>query len=449
MTTHLPGPRDGVWGLKNLLEFQNDPLGFLSDAAHDYGDIIEFRFGPYHMYILKHPDYIHEALVKNAKLLEKWERQVKVFRKSSGNGTFSSSGDFWKRQRRLIMPAFHTQRIKNYISLIIDHTQRMFDRWADGGEFEISEEMHTVTMGIISEILFDVKDIETEAKGLSEAIDIISEMVLLESSALMPIPDWVPTKRNRQEDHAMKFLDNFIMNIIKKRRVEGSDHGDVLSALLQAVDEEGDGGQMTDQQVRDELLTLFIAGHETTALALTWTLYLLSENLDIQEQLYAEVNELLEGEKLPTLEDLETMTYTDKVLKESMRLYPPAWTLVLRSPTDNLRIAEHTIPKNSVLFISPWVMHRDARYFENPSEFDPERFNDGYRDRIPHYAYFPFGGGPRVCSGQHLAMMEAEVLLASMIERYQFELLPNQEIIPEPFITIRPKNGVRMKVSKR
>lgn len=271
---------------------------------------------------------------------------------------------------------------------------------------------------------------------------------MLETAAVMPVPDWVPTPRNMKENHAMKVLDDFVRDIIRERRASGVDHGDVLSSLLLAVDEEEDGGTFTDEEVRDEVITLFIAGHETTATALTWSMYLLAQHADIQERLYQEVSSVLQG-RAPTFEDLQTMTDTDMVLKEAMRIYPPAWCLIARAPLEAIEIGGYTLPKNSVILASPWVMHHDPRYFPDPLRFDPERFSPENEAKIVRYAYFPFGAGPRVCSGQHLAMMEAEVLLATIIQRYQLELVPGQTIVPQPFITIRPKYGIRLRVNIR
>jgi cytochrome P450 len=446
--TNPPGPRDGVFGLKNLADFQKDPLTFLTHAAEDYGDIINFPFGIYNMYILKHPDYIRDLLVNNAKHIQKWPKQRNVFAKVAGEGSFTAEGETWRRQRRLVSPAFHTQRIQHYVQLVVNHTQQMLERWGEKTELEMSQEMHTVTMGIIGEILFDIKDIETDAAELSQAISVVSEMTLVETTAVMPVPDWIPTSRNLKENHAMKVLDEFIRDIIQERRTSGEDRGDVLSSLLLAVDEEEDGGKFTDEEARDEVITLFIAGHETTATALTWSMILLAQNPDIQDRLYGEISSVLQG-RAPTFADLQAMTYTDRVLKESMRVYPPAWCLIARAPLEEIQIGGYTLPKDSVILAAPWVMHHDARYFPDPLRFDPERFSPENEAKMVRYSYFPFGAGPRVCSGQHLAMMEAEVLLATIIQRYQLELLPGQTIIPEPFITIRPKYGARMKVTPR
>lgn len=447
-TAYPPGPKGGIFGLKNLADFQKDTLGFLTRTAHDYGDIIHFRFGPYHMYLLKHPDYIHEALIKQGKKMVKWPRQTAVWQKAVGHASFTTEGDFWRRQRRLLQPAFHTQRIKHYVQVVDDHAKTMFDRWEDGKTYEMTNEMSTVTMGIISEILFNIKDIERDAEGLSEALTVVFEMMTIETNALLPVPDWVPTPRNLRENKAMKFLDDFILDIIAERRKTGEDTGDVLSSLLLAVDEEEDGGKMTDRQAADESKSLFGAGHETTALVLTWTLYLLSQNPDVEAKLYEEVSSVLGG-RMPTLEDLETMTYTDNVLKEAMRLYPPAWSLMAREIIEDMPLGDEIIPKGSVMLISPWVMHHDPRYWEDPQQFDPERFNDDRMQDMPRYAYFPFGGGAHVCTGQHLAMMEAEVLLATMVERYTFSLAPDNNVEPLALVTVRPKHGINITIHAR
>lgn len=449
MTQQPPGPKGGIFGLKNVSSFQGSPLDFLTRTAHDYdSDIISIPFGMYTFYLLKHPDYIRDVLVNQGDKIIKWPRQTKVWGKSIGDASFNTEGDFWRRQRRMLQPAFHSQRIKNYIQLIQQHTQQMLDEWQDGESYEIMEEMSRVTLSIISEILCDIKDIHQDAAELGESLLVIMEMLTLETLTLFPVPDWVPTPRNLRENHAMKLWDDYVMELIQKRRAEDSDHGDVLSSLLLVVDEEEDGGRMTDRQVCDEIKALLSAGHETTSLLMTWTLYLLAEHPEIEAKLYEEVHQVLNG-RMPTLADLETMTYTDKVLRESMRMFPPAWSLMAREVVSDLTVGGYTIPKGATLLISPWVMHHDPRFFAEPQQFDPERFDGDYKARIPAYAYFPFGGGPHVCTGNHLAMMEAEVLLAAMVERFEFELIPKQTIVPQALVTTRPQFGVRLRLHKR
>ncbi len=447
--TAIPsGPKGDIFGLSNTIAFQRDPLGFLTRTAHDYDDIIHWKFGPYNTYMIKHPDYIHDVLLTHADKLTKWDRFMAPWFKAFGNASFNTEGELWRRQRRLSQPAFHSQRVKNYATLIVEHTERMLTRWQDQQEYEMNHEMSDTTMGIISEILFGIKDVQKDAAELHEALTVESEMIYLEASSLIPVPDWVPTPRNLRENRAIKTADDFVLKIVESHRASGIDHGDMASALLSAVDTEEVGGMMTDRQVCDELKGLFAAGHETTSQALTWTLYLLAEHPEIQQKLYEHVSGIL-GDRSPTLDDITTMTYTDKVLREGMRMYPPVWMLQIRETTEDIQVGNTTIPKGGLIFICPWVMHHDPRYFPEPQHFDPERFDRDWKKRIPTYAYFPFGGGMHVCTGSHLAMLEAEIMLAMMIQRYRFELVPGQTIEPQAFVTIRPKNGLHLKIHKR
>lgn len=308
--------------------------------------------------------------------------------------------------------------------------------------------MTEVTMGVIGEILFDIKDIEKDAADLSDALKVIMDMFMLETTSLMPLPDWVPSPRNLKEDAAMKFASEYILNVIKERRASGEDKGDVLSALLQVEDEET-GDTFSDQEVLEQLYILFTAGFETTASLMIWTLYLLAKHPEIQEDLFEEVDSVMMGQT-PTLDDLETMTRTDNVLKEAMRIYPPVWTLFLREVAEELTLGGHTFPVGSVFFISPWVMHHDGRYWASPQTFDPKRFEGNWKETVPSYSFMPFGGGPRVCIGSHLAEMEAEVILSTLVKRFRFDLAGlSDEIKLHPTVSVRPEGGLNLKIRKR
>lgn len=446
----IPGPNGGILGLKTLLEFQKDPFEFLKHAVHDFPeDIIYWKFGPqYATYLLVHPDYIHELLVKNWKQTIKWTRFSNIIAKTGPKNMVILEGDEWKQARKMTAPAFHTQRIKHYVDLMVTHTTRCTDQWEDRGVYEMIEQMVQVTMGTIGEILFNIPDIEEDARELAEALIVILDMFMLEVTALMPVPDWVPTPRNLRENHAMKYVDDYMMKIIADRRASGVDEGDVLSALLSVKDED-DGSIFTDREVHDNLMGLFTAGYETTMVLMAWTLYMLAKNPDIQEELYQEVSTVMTGDT-PSLEDLEAMTLTDRVLQETMRLYPPAWSLFTREATEEVQLGEHTFPKGTLFYISPWVTHHDPRWWDSPLKFDPSRFEGDWKKDHPHYSYFPFGGGPRVCIGSHLAEMEAEVILATIIKKFKIELSePNQEVKPEARFTVHPEGGMRLRVVKR
>lgn len=448
-TVPIPGPKGGIFGLKNVFDFQKDPLHFLTQAAHDYDDIIHFSFGPqYQIYLLTHPDYIREVLVKQWSKTSKWEHQSRVSRKVAPSMITIIEGEQWKQHRRLMAPAFHTQRIKEYMELMVRHTQQLVDQWQDGAVYDMHTEMTKVTMGIIGEILFDIKDIERDAAELSEALKVLLDMFMYESTSVMPVPDWVPTPRNLRENKAIEIATSYLMNIIKARRAEGVDHGDVTSALLHAVDED-DGSTLSDEQVRDELYGLFVAGHETTAILMTWALYMVAQHEDIQQQLHHEISEIMQ-QGAPSLDDLEAMTLTDRVLQETLRLYPPAWSMFLRTVDEPIELGEQTIPAGGVIYISPYVVHHDARWWDNPQQFDPARFEGDWKARVPGYAFMPFGGGPRVCIGSHMAEMEAELILATIVKNFQMELTtPEHEVQPNPRFTLQPQGGMPLRVRKR
>ncbi|MEL6405669.1 MAG: cytochrome P450 [Chloroflexota bacterium] len=447
----LPGPKPGILNIQLAREFQQDPLEFLSRVAREYpSDIIHWKFGPtYDMHLLVNPELIRELIVKQWKSIKKWERMAKVSAKIAGpSNLLIAEGDDWKKTRKMTAPAFHTQRIKEYIDMMVAHTQKTIAMWQDGDTIDIDEAMTTAAMGVIGEILFDIKNIEEDATEFADALKVLLDMFILETTSIMPLPDWVPSPRNLREDAAMKYANKFILNIVKERRASGEDRGDVMSALLQVVDED-DGDGFTDTEVMEQLYILFTAGYETTAALLTWTLYLLAKHPDVQQRLYDEVSNTLQGDS-PTLEELEAMSYTDSVLKESMRIYPPVWSLFVREAVEEVTVGEHTFPAGSLFFVSPWVTHHDPNYWESPQIFDPHRFEGDWKDQRPTYSYMPFGGGPRVCIGSHLAEMEAEVILATLVKKFSFELATlNDNVEIHTTVSIRPKDGMRLKIRVR
>ena len=448
---NIEGPKGGIFGLKNVFDFQKDPFGFLMHAIHDFPeDIVHWKFGPqFDVYLLAHPDYIHELLVKKWSKVVKWERMASVSSKATGPGTLIVLEDEpWKQARKMSSPAFHTQRIKNYIDLMVKHTLKLTNKWEDRGVYEMTQQMTEATMGIIGEILFNIPDIEKDAAELSEALFVLLEMFMLETTALMPLPNWVPTRQNMKENRAMQYVDDYMMTIINERRISGEDQGDVLSALLHVVDED-DGSTFTDREVRDQLLGLFIAGHETTAILMTWTLYMLAKHPEIQDDLYEEVATVMHDDA-PSLEDLGKLSLTDRVLKETLRLYPPGWSLFVREVAEEMQLGEHTFPKGALFYVSPWVTHHDPRWWSDPRKFDPSRFEGDWKKQQPAYSYFPFGGGPRVCIGMRMAEMEANLILATIVKNYKIELSkPNQVVNAEARFTVHPEGGMNLRVTKR
>lgn len=401
----------------------------------------------FHFYLINSPEYVYEALIKQGNKIEKWERQTNTWSEAVGASTLTMEGDPWKRHRRLLNPAFHTQTIKRYLDIIIDHTDRLTNNWQDGRSYEMMFEMMRTTMGIIADIIFSVKNIQSEAAELNQALTSVFEVLTARTTAFQQAPLWAPTPDNLCVRKASRTIESFIMNLIRQRRSEGRDDNDVLSDLINAQDEET-GATLTDQEICNELKTLFGAGHETTALMLMWTLYLLAQNPESDRQLYDEAVAVF-GDRRPVLEDLKFMPYTEMVLNESMRLYPPAWSLMVRQARADLQLGQTTLPAGSVMLIPMWVVQRSERLFSNPLHFDPQRFAGDWKARYPKYAYFPFGGGPHICLGASLAMFEGQVILPMIARRFRFEVVPQDPIQLRALLTLRPHKGLYMKVIQR
>src|SRR4030095_2733472 len=317
-----------------------------------------------------------------------------------GEGLLTSEGEFHRRQRRLAQPAFHRQRIASYADVMIDYASRTSERWRDGDTLDISVEMMRLTLGIVGKTLFDA-DVESESGEVGKAMTVVMELFDTLTLPFFELLSKLPLPQLRRFDAARTKLDRIIFSLVDERRRSGADHGDLLSMLLLAQDEEGDGGQMTDQQLRDELMTIFLAGHETTANALTWTWFLLSEHPEIEARLHQELDKVLSTRK-PEFADVAQLRYTEMVLAESMRLYPPAWAIG-RLATVDCELGGYFVPKKSLVLVSQYVMHRDERYYDNPLAFDPERWTSELRETRPQFSYFPFGGGPRRCIGEGFA----------------------------------------------
>jgi cytochrome P450 len=327
-----------------------------------------------------------------------------------------------------------------------NYAERTSARWHDGETLDMSEEMMRLTLGIVGKTLFDA-DVEEEAQEIGSALTSILEMFNLMMLPFSEILEKLPLPQNKRFRRARERLDETIYRMIDERRRSFEDRGDLLSMLLLAQDEEGEGGRMTDEQVRDEAMTIFLAGHETTANALTWTWFLLSEHRGAEERLHAELAEVLAG-RTPTMEDVPHLRYTEMLLAESMRLYPPAWALG-RLAVEDCEVGGYVIPKGSLVLMSQYQMHRDARYFQNPLSFDPERWTNEAREARPQFSYFPFGGGPRRCIGEGFAWMEGVLLLATLARRWRMRLARPRPVLPHPVITLRPRGGMRMTLERR
>lgn len=448
-----PGPA-GNFLLGSLRDFSEDQPDYLLNLAQTYGGIVYLRLAHFHVYLLSDSDAIREVLISQRDKFEKSPFDRKILGKFLGNGLITNEGASHQRQRRLAQPAFHSQRIRNYAEVMVDYTEHMLATWQDGQERDMAEEMTLLTMLIVSKTLFDadaVTETENTAVSVGNAIHILQEASNRDYRRGFLLPDWLPTPTNRSRNQAVKEYNATVEQIIAERRataVNGqiADTGDLLSMLMLSEDEAG--SRMNDRQLRDEVATLFAAGHETTSNALSWTWYLLSQNPAAEARLHAELDAVL-GERTPTLADLATLPYTLQIIKESMRLYPPAWILNGRMAITDTEIGGYTIPKGSTIFVSPYVNQRLPQYFDQPGQFIPERWTKAFEKDLPKFAYMPFGGGPRICIGNAFAQMEAHLILATIARQYRLSLLPDTAVQLNPQITLSPLNGLPMRIEKR
>ncbi|MBW4601616.1 MAG: cytochrome P450 [Calothrix sp. FI2-JRJ7] len=439
-----PGPKGHpVFGV--LPDYRDGALEFTTRCAKEYGDIVLWQGPLFRAFQLNHPDYIEEVLVSRSNLFGK-HQSLNIFKRLLGNGLVSSDGEFWQRQRRMIQPAFHQERIVGYGKVMVDYAFAMLNSWEDGQERDIHDEMMGLTLEIVAKTLFEA-DVKQQVEIVGKALETSIEYYEVRNTNLLVylLPDWFPTRKNLAYIRAMQQMDEMLYSIINQRRVSNQDKGDLLSMLLHIQDE--DGARMTDKQLRDEVMTLMFAGHETTALTLSWGLYLLSQHPEVEAKLLEEINAVL-GEKAPTFADLPALRYTEQVIMEVMRLYPAAWAIG-RQALQDCEIGGYNLRAGDAVIVSQWVMQRDARYFEDPEAFKPERWEGDFAKKLPKFAYFPFGGGSRICIGKSFAMMEAVLLLATITQKYHLELAPGQEITPWPAFTLRPKHGIKMTLCKR
>lgn len=436
---HPPGPK-GMPFIGSLLDFYSDILGFLTRAAHDYGDISYFKLGPRNTFLLNHPELIKDVLVTHHRNFLK-SRALERAKLVLGEGLLTSEKEVHLRQRRIIQPAFHNNRIANYGKVMVEYASRMGEQWQVGKTIDINNEMLRLTMAIVAKTLFDA-DVESEAEDIGKTISVIIEMFPRTVLPFSEILDKLPLPSTRRFEKARERLDTIIYGMMNERRASGEDRGDLLSMLLLARDEEEHGKGMTDLQVRDEAMTLFLAGHETTANALTWTWYLLSQHPKAGNRLREEIDTVL-GNRLPTVEDMDRLSYTRMVLSESMRLYPPVWAVARRAIKD-YEVGGYVLPAGSFVFMSQYVTHRDARFYPDPLRFDPERWTPERQASRPQFAYFPFGGGPRRCIGESFAWMEGILILATLARKWGMRLEPSQRVELKPLITLRPKYGMKM-----
>ncbi len=437
-----PGPK-GEPFIGNARDFVQEPLEYLKRCAQEYGGIMQIRLGTTALYMLSNPEYIEHVLVTHNNKYKKsrfTQRRKSLF----GNGLIFSEGDFWLRQRRLMQPAFHQKRVASYGTAMVQLSQKMAESWQDNEALNVHEEMMQLSLEIVLKTLFDTES-AGDAQKIGGVLDVLIDQV--SAAAVRPIqfPDWLPTAGNRRYNAALSELDTIIKHIISEHRQRETDNGDLLSTLLHVQDE--DGSRMTDKQLRDEVVNLYIAGHETVALTLAYTWRLLAEHPEVESKLHDELERVLAG-RTPTMEDLQNLPYIEQIITESMRLYPPVWG-VFRDCKIADEIGGFPIAPRTVVLLSPWVVHHDAHYYAEPEEFRPERWDKSSKQPIPRYAYFPFGGGQRLCVGNIFAMVEARLVFATLAQKWRFTLPVDSTLELVPSITIRPKNGIHLIAHKR
>jgi cytochrome P450 len=422
---------------------QKDAVGFLRGVAREYGDVAHFTYGPQHLYLFSHPEGVYDVLVRHGRSFQKG-KSVQRTKVVVGQGLTTAEGELHKRQRRLVQPAFHRQRIAGYAEVMIDRASRIRDRWSDGQEFDLHREMMALTLSVVAKTLFNAdldEEVDVIGKALSDLLESFPLLILPFSEHLFRLP--LPPVRRLEAARAR--LDRIIYGIIADRRRSQHDQGDLLSMLLMAQDDEGDGSGMSDEQLRDECLAVLLAGHETIANTLTWTLYLLSRNPDAERELHAELDRVLGG-RPPTPADYPSLPYAEMVIAESMRIFPSVWG-TSRLAMEDVSIGGWTVPQGSMAIVAPSVTQTDPRWWPDPLRFDPLRFTPEAKAARPRMAYFPFGGGTRICIGESFAWMEGVLMLATLAQKWRVQVTSEPQ--PRASFTLRPRGGMPARVELR
>lgn len=443
MSTTPPRSPPGHWLLGNLPAYNADPLEFLAAAAREYGEVVPLRLGPLRGVLLSDPKAIEAVLVDKNRSFHK-ARGVRRIRTLLGDGVLLTEGEFWLRERRLMQPAFHRASVARYADTMVARSTACAARWTAADVVDVESEMRRLTLEIAAQSLFgtDLTDDEIQLVGDSLAIA-GAQLQTRVSSLLMFVPDWLPTPGNRRMNAAIRSVDRVVYRIIETRRSSTEEHNDLMGLLMASTDEQGQ--QMSDRQLRDEVITLLVAGHETTALTMTWALYLLARNPTADAKLGAELNEVLDGGRSPTVDDLPRLGYTAQIVSETLRLFPAGY-ITAREAVEDVAIDGYMIKKGSIVLMSQWARHRDVKVFADPEVFDPERWSDGLEKRIPRGDYFPFGMGPRQCMGASFASLELTLALATLRRRYRFEATSDEEVRAVPIVALHPDRPIRLRL---
>lgn len=440
-----PGP-PGLPIVGNALLLWEDQLQNAIRAHGEYGDIVRMKFGPFRYYLVSDVDAIKHVLIDNNKNYVK-SRNYQGLKLVLGDGLVTSDGELWRRQRKLAQPAFVKRRIEAFaepMARLSEEQLAAWDRLPDGASIDVHEAMMKLTFRIVGRTLFDAElghDGDRIGPHITTLIHYANDYA--ESLVRVP-PRYLPTRKNREFLRAKREVDRIVADIVEARRKSGEEREDLLGLLMSAADEHG---RMSEQQLRDEVLTLAMAGHETTANALSWTFHLLSLHPEVDRRVEAELDEVLGG-RTPSLDDLPKLAFTDRVIRESMRLYPPAWAFERDALEDDV-LCGYRIEKGSTIGVATYALHRHPKHWENPEGFDPDRFLPERSEGRSRFAYLPFGAGPRQCIGMGMALMESLVVIATLRQRYRLELVPGHEVKLDPSVTLRPANGIRMWLRRR
>ncbi len=442
-----PGPRGSLL-MGHFLEFERDALGFLDRCHRDHGDVVRFRFALTPSVLLAHPDHVRHVLQDRHTFYDKNTLDWKMLRPVLGQTLLTTDGEPWLSRRRMMQPAFHRERIAGFARLMVEQTESMLERWERAARedepVDVALEMNGVALDIITRALFGAV-IERDAESISAAVTMVNRSFIEEAMTLPGLIATMLGRPTRSARRALVPLHELVNGFIRDRR-SAADPGEDLLAMLLAVRDEETGEGLDDRTLRNELLTLFVAGHETTANALAWTFHLLSKHGDVRERLEAEVDSVLGGRAV-TLEDLGELRYTRMVIDESMRLYPPAWA-TSRAALEDDEIGGFRVARGTLVMLSPWLTHRHPEFWPEPERFDPERFAAGAAER-PRFAYYPFGGGPHLCIGNSFSLQEMMVVLATVTQRFAASAIDDRPVIPEPMITLRPRGGLPMRLHRR
>ena len=444
-----PGPRE-LPIVGQTFQYLFNPLGFIQDAA-SYGDLVTMSVKPVLVYLVNHPDLIQELFVVNHPSVGRG-RLTQTLQYLMGMGLVTADGPLHLRQRRLMQPQFHHRRIESYGEIMTDFTRRHQERWQDGDRVDLAAEMSELTLHVVVKTLFDL-DLPDTVRRIGAAFELSNNYITARDDQPPPLRNLfhrLPLPFTRHFRQELAFLDATVYDLIEQRRQTGLDGNDLLSLLLNVRDDEAENPEdavMTDQQVRDEVITLFAAGHETTAVALTWTWYLLATHPDVQARFHGELDDVI-GDRAPSLGDLPNLTLTEQILTESMRLYPPIWSTG-RMTFQPIELGGYRIPAGAALVAPQLIIHRDPRWFEEPLEFRPDRWTPEFRESLPRFAYYPFGGGPRLCIGEGFAWMEAKLLLAALGQRWRMRHDAGHKIELQPLVSLRPKGGMPMYLERR